>query len=401
MEGVPVIVVLEDEKPQLLALRAALEGLGEMQAFSDPEAALEYLRVHRVDVAIIDVHMPRFAMNGLEFIRHTREFDQDLCVIIRTGDDSVDVADSAIELRAFRRAIKNKVSVEELRELTRAAIGETRTRRRVSDDAAHAAEAKTQLVKTLGSVEDELTLGDCYKALFQTMRNQLTALGACSEGICMALSEGKVAIATENAGKTRTLVARLLNEMNTFLDGPAGEALRTPTRRGQASVNSVIETLQKRFLGAPIWAAQRKSVAATGLVQDMIISIPGLPLISALRHLLEFALLNSRDGTVIKLNVGCHKSITQSINATPTPKLTLNHRLVNYQNPGICFRVVAPLEGINLESVRQRFHETPEDPRLGNLQMVGLALGDEQVVLTVHESSAQTTVFDLFLPLGR
>src|SRR5580704_14386525 len=94
----PIILILEDERAQILTLRSQLAGLGKLVEFTDPEPALEFARGCACDAAIVDVRMPRSSMDGLAFVRALREFDRDLSIIIRTASDSDQIADKAIEL---------------------------------------------------------------------------------------------------------------------------------------------------------------------------------------------------------------------------------------------------------------------------------------------------------------
>src|SRR5438874_11995506 len=55
------------------------------EQFSDPDAFLAYVKVHRPTVAIIDVWMP--LMNGLEVQSRVRELSRSTRVIMFTGND--------------------------------------------------------------------------------------------------------------------------------------------------------------------------------------------------------------------------------------------------------------------------------------------------------------------------
>jgi len=55
------------------------------EQFSDPDAFLNYVKVHRPTVAIIDVWMP--LMNGLEVQSRVRELSPSTRVIMFTGKD--------------------------------------------------------------------------------------------------------------------------------------------------------------------------------------------------------------------------------------------------------------------------------------------------------------------------
>ncbi|HKB90797.1 MAG TPA: response regulator, partial [Opitutaceae bacterium] len=60
----PVILLLDDERPQILSLRAQLRDIGELLEFSDPRPALDFLRTNKVDAAIVDIRMPRLPVDG-------------------------------------------------------------------------------------------------------------------------------------------------------------------------------------------------------------------------------------------------------------------------------------------------------------------------------------------------
>ncbi len=400
MTSQPFIVLLEDERAQLLAVRAALKGLGEIQEFGDPTAALGFLKQHAVDAAVIDIHMPRFQMNGLDFIRSVRGFDQDLCVIIRTGDDSAELADGAIEVRAFRRAIKGRISIDELRSLTLAAVNETRRRRQVTIDAASAADVKTQLARTLGSVEEELSTIDAYKALFQSTRNRLTAIAGMAEVICTASANDATPVLKESAPKNRQLVNGLLAEVGVFLDGPYAEDLRAARAPRRGTVNGVVEALRKRFMTAPKWIAEGKAITVSGLSQDMFVSAPPIKLITALRHLIEFCLARGELNSVVRLTAHYEEHADRIADRASNLQLVFNGNALRHSTPHIVFRLHAQMRETSLDDIQRAVREHPDDPREGNLQMISLALDNEQTAIIARHSDG-VTLIDLFIPASR
>lgn len=400
MTSQPKIVILEDERAQLLAVRAALHGLGEIQEFASPSPALDFLKKHTVDAAIVDIHMPRFRIDGMDFIRSVREFDNDLCVIIRTGDASADLADGAIEVRAFRRAIKGKTSIEELRDLTIAAVRETRSRRQLSLDAAKTTAVKTQWVQMLGSVQETLSVKDSYKGLVQGMRNQLTAIAGVAEVMDEAAQRGRTDLLTNYATKNKLLVGGLLTEINTFLDGPFSEALRTAHSEGRGTVNGVLESLRKHFLSSPKWEADLKSLSIAGLGEDMYISASPMRLLTAIRHLVEFCFQRSSSKSVTRLTTHCVDRAIAVIDSISGPKLVFTERLLSRAGVFVSFRICGHLVATSLEDIRRSFHEYPDEPSFGNLQMIPLALRGEIAAVTVHLAPAEATVFDLYLPVS-
>jgi FixJ family two-component response regulator len=81
-----VICLLDDDPSVLKAVARLLSSAGwQVQPFSDPEKFLEYAKIHRAPVAVIDVWMP--LMNGLEVQSRLREISPSTRVIVFTGKD--------------------------------------------------------------------------------------------------------------------------------------------------------------------------------------------------------------------------------------------------------------------------------------------------------------------------
>jgi CheY-like chemotaxis protein len=92
-------VLLVDDDPSLTDLSSTyLERINEKletQTFSDPEAALEYVRGGRtVDCIVSDYNMPE--MDGLELFDRIRDVDPDVPFILFTGKGSEEIASDAI-----------------------------------------------------------------------------------------------------------------------------------------------------------------------------------------------------------------------------------------------------------------------------------------------------------------
>ncbi len=401
MIGEPRIVILEDERPQLVVVRAALHGLGEIAEFADPNPALAFLKENAVDAAIVDIHMPRFPINGMDFIRSLRSFDKDLCVIIRTGDASSDLADGAIAVGAFRRAIKGKISVEELREITLAAVTETRCRRQLSLDAAKTSAVKTQWVRTLGTVEEALSVTDSYRGLLQGMRNQLTAIAGAAEVMIEASARNQATILSEYITKNKELVVGLIADVNAFLDGPFAGTLHAPTQEGRGTANGVLESLRKHFLASPKWGADQKSLSISGLSQDLYVSAIPVRLLTALRHLVEFCLLRSSPNSATRVTAHCFDRAGAAIESISGPKIVFSECSISRSGTCVAFRVGSRLPGVSLENIRRAFHEYPEEPRTGNLQMIPLAVGEALAGVAVYVTPYGATVFDIYVPVSR
>ena len=79
-----LICLLDDDPSVLKALGRLLSSAGlRAEPFSDPDQFLQYAKIHRSPVAVIDIWMPM--MNGLEVQSRLHEISPSTRVIIVTG----------------------------------------------------------------------------------------------------------------------------------------------------------------------------------------------------------------------------------------------------------------------------------------------------------------------------
>lgn len=370
MTSDPVILVLEDERAQILTLRSQLAGLGRLAEFSDAKRALEFARGNTCDAAIVDVNMPRSSMDGLAFLRALRTFDRELAIIVRTGSESDHVADGAIELRAIKRAVKSKTSLAELRSSTQEAIRETRERRETSRNARDAEATKTSLAEALGSYDLRLAAADLNRGLVQTLRNQLTALSALSAVLREdAASSGRPEFEM-HAERASKLVAGMVDSVNAFLDSPLAERGGV----GHAGVNECFETLRQFFRGEERWAAEDKRLTIRDLLGDTRVACAPLKLTNGLRHLAEYFLAHAPKGAEVRLTAAIVHAPAALAERLAGAGCVLNRGALSQEHPHVGFRVSAPLEGVSLDSARDAFSLAPQSGRTGNLNVLSRIL---------------------------
>ena len=118
------VVCLLDDDPSVLKALIRLLSSASLQAepFSDPALFLQYAKIHRSLVAVIDVWMP--IMNGLEVQSRLHEVSPSTHVIILTGKDDPLVRSTALNAGASAFLIK-PVHHEEFLTAIRLAISAT------------------------------------------------------------------------------------------------------------------------------------------------------------------------------------------------------------------------------------------------------------------------------------
>jgi DNA-binding NtrC family response regulator len=92
----PTVVLVDDEEMVITSIRAflALEADFDLQGFTEPAAAAEYMKEHRFDVVVSDYLMPK--MNGIQLLRRAREIAPEASRILLTGHSDKQSAIDAI-----------------------------------------------------------------------------------------------------------------------------------------------------------------------------------------------------------------------------------------------------------------------------------------------------------------
>jgi len=100
-----VICLLDDDPSVLKAVSRLLSSAGwHVEQFRDPEKFLEYAKIHRSPVAVIDIWMP--LMSGLEVQSRLRELSPSTRVIIFTGKEDPLVRSTALNAGASAFFVK-------------------------------------------------------------------------------------------------------------------------------------------------------------------------------------------------------------------------------------------------------------------------------------------------------
>ena len=176
-ESDPVILILEDERAQILALAGAARRAWQLVEFIDPERRSTYARRHACDAAIVDVRMPPTPpWTGSRSCARCASSTATWRSSSARPASPTEIADEAIELRAIKRAVKSKTTLAELRRSTQEAIPETRERREMRRNAQAAEATKAKLAEALGTYDLRLAAADLHRGLIYGLRNQLTAL---------------------------------------------------------------------------------------------------------------------------------------------------------------------------------------------------------------------------------
>ncbi|MEY4512594.1 MAG: hypothetical protein RLZZ450_4716 [Pseudomonadota bacterium] len=201
------ILAVDDDPAMLRLFATALSRAGYRSIDAESGAkALAILETERVDAIITDLAMP--GMPGLEFMRHVRERDPDLPILVITGAPAMDTAIGSIDIGVFRyltkpvtpaeivRAASDAVHARALAQVRRAAYTHVTS-------SSHAPPSRDALQRALDVswlaaqpiVKNETCRIVAYEALFRTKNAELPHPGAvfnAAEALDMVAVVGRV-----------------------------------------------------------------------------------------------------------------------------------------------------------------------------------------------------------------
>ena len=93
------ILIVDDELGVRESFRMILQDKYNLFIHSEGEEALESVRKKRIDVALLDIRIPK--MNGIELLQRIKKMDSDIQVVMVTGYATLDTAVEAMRLGAF------------------------------------------------------------------------------------------------------------------------------------------------------------------------------------------------------------------------------------------------------------------------------------------------------------
>lgn len=119
------ILIADDELVIRNSLKRLIEKTGlpvsVKHSVSNGEEVLSCLQSSQCDIAFIDINMPK--LNGLEVLKHLKQLDRQLYIIVVSGYDSFSYAREAINLGVKKYLLK-PVSFEDMNETLKEAIAE-------------------------------------------------------------------------------------------------------------------------------------------------------------------------------------------------------------------------------------------------------------------------------------
>lgn len=99
------IIALDDVQDASLLIKKILSKKGhDVHAFTEEEDAINFVRTHHVDLAILDIKLKK--MSGIEVLEQLKKISPGIRAIMLTGYPTVETAREAISLGAKEYCVK-------------------------------------------------------------------------------------------------------------------------------------------------------------------------------------------------------------------------------------------------------------------------------------------------------
>jgi DNA-binding NtrC family response regulator len=127
------ILVLDDEKDACDLIARVLGPSHQVVAFTEEESALEYVRDHEVDLAILDIKLKK--MSGVDVLASLRKIRPQAKAIMLTGYPTVQTAEESITRGAYDYLTK-PLDIDQLEEKVRQVLSPPEKREPEKNDLA-------------------------------------------------------------------------------------------------------------------------------------------------------------------------------------------------------------------------------------------------------------------------
>jgi signal transduction histidine kinase len=208
------LMVVDDEEGPRQSLRIVFKDEYNILMANDGIQALDLIKLHRVDAAILDIRM--FGMSGVDLLERLKAVDPNIEVIMLTAYETFETARQALRCGACDYLNKPfdistmRAAVSKAME-RRALSDEVRTNQRVLED------LKTEIHKQRETQEMIRTRGEIYASIIHDINGPLTIISGFIETINQRLSDSP-RLEGEDLFSVKERLERITRQVNNCIE---------------------------------------------------------------------------------------------------------------------------------------------------------------------------------------
>lgn len=389
------LLVVDDDEGVRRSLQLVFGQTYETLLVENAAEALEIIKTHSVDAAILDIRMS--GMSGIELLEQIKAVDPSIEALMLTGYETLDTIRQAMRFGACDYLSK-PFDVETIKQ----AVANAMERRSLSEEirTTHERMAALKVELEQQSVREEVTRskGEIYASVLHDINGPLTIIAGYIELIDLQLGQTHQTPEIEGVKDHLRLINRQVNQCVEISRRYLSFLRRQPAERSGVAINTVFHDLKTLLRAHP--SRKQHQLEIEAFPDNPVVMINGADLIQVLLNLTVNAFQSDPNPHAVK--------ITGEIVSTP----------VNFTFPKNTNRVVLP-EGfdVNASLVRisvadkgpgipsetlsrifEPFFTTKGDQGTGlGLSIVQRLVQDSGGAIHVHSETGKGTTFNLYL----
>jgi signal transduction histidine kinase len=278
----PTLLVVDDEEGPRKSLKVIFEDQYTVLMAEDGPSAIELMRDHHIDVAVLDIRMGQ--MSGIEVLERLRYIDSSIEAVMMTAFETTDTLRQALRLRACDY-ISKPFDVSTMRHAVARALERRSLGSEVRTNAEQLNQLQEELAKARLDQDKAHTRGEIYASIVHDINGPLTIISGLLQIINQKAGDAKK-LDGEDLDFVRDRLRRITRQVTTCIEISRRylALLRPPT--GETSrvwVNQILGDLGELVRVHP--ATRNNQFIIHPLPEDTVAAIHGIDLIQILLNL--------------------------------------------------------------------------------------------------------------------
>ena len=396
------LLIVDDDEGVRRSLQVVFDGLYDIMTASSGAEALNIVRTHSIDAAILDIRMA--GMNGIELLERIKSADSSIEALMLTGYESMDTLRQALRLGACDYLTK-PFDIEAIR----AAVSAAMDRRSLSEEirATQRKMAFLQAELQQQSLREEITRnkGEIYASVLHDINGPLTVISGYIDLMNAELED--VNRLESNGVEMIKDHVRVINRQLTHCVEISRRYLsflrEKPQGIAAVKVNSVLSDVKALLRNHP--SRQDRELVIETVSGNPDVLINGADLIQVLVNLTVNAFQSASDSVPVTISggfVGDEFQLPKSDSVTErvlfAPGFNRQQRMLRLS---VCDSGVGMSPEV-LKNIFKPFFTTKGDKGTGlGLSIVQRLINDANGAIYVRSEQGKGTTFEILLPLAK
>lgn len=399
--NLPHLLIVDDEEGPREALRLVFKEDYQIWVASSAKGALELLKTHQFDIAILDIRMP--GMTGLELLEQVRQLDPTIEVVMLTAFETPEYLRKALRLRACDY-LNKPFDVKQIRSVVSTAMVRRTTNKEVQDNIQRLEEIREQVHALKVKEETMRTRGEIYASIIHDINGPLTIISGLVQIVNQRMSQ-ETSVHGEDLEVIKDRMRRVTRQVTNCIEiSRRYLRLLTPNSQepGKVWVNQILTDLGDLVRALP--DARGHELHIRPLPKDVMVLLNGTDLIQMLLNITINGLQCSREPHMVEVRGQVlPKPLDMSSFVDGDHERFINREEFQNVTPLMALSVMDNGPGI-APNVLERIFEPyfsgqPSGKGAGlGLCIVRRLLKESRGGLHVHSEVGRGSVFTLYLP---